>query len=358
MNYTKHIKETTEKCSLCQENSAALSTENFKYISTVPPHPWHTLGTDLFYFRKQDFLILIDYFLIVRKLPNSTSNAVIKELELIFTEFGKPFILCSDNRPCYVSQEFQFFMNDWNIKSITSSPYFDQSNGLTESMVKTSKNLIEKSLQLNKPWFYLLHEHHIAPISENIPSPSEILFGQRMRSNLFIIPSQLMNPWISKQWEKIAKKENKLYTTGHIDTEMDLEVSQPIWHQDPHMKKWNTGTIHKELEEPHSYTIQDSAGQYYRQNWNWIKPRQVDETDLLTATELTEQVAGSDSAHSHSSPEASASGPATRTPVDAIPTVESTILQNPISARGTPVSHTLTPRPRISTRVNKGVTPR
>ena len=91
-----------------------------------------------------------------------------------------------------------------------------------------------------------------------------------------------MNPWISKQWEEIAKKENKLYTTRHIDTEMDLEVGQLIWHQDPHTKKWNTGTIHEELEEPHSYTIQDSAGQYYRWNQNWIKPRQVNKTDLST----------------------------------------------------------------------------
>ena len=47
VNYTKHIKETTEKCSLCHKNSAALNTEKFKYINTVPPHPWHTLGTDL-----------------------------------------------------------------------------------------------------------------------------------------------------------------------------------------------------------------------------------------------------------------------------------------------------------------------
>ena len=104
-------------------------------------------------------------------------------------------------------------------------------------MVKTLKNLIEKSLQLNKPWFYLLHEYRITPISGNVPSPVEILFGRRMRSNLSIISSQLMNPRISKQWEEIAKKENKLYTTGHIDTEMDLEVGQPIWHQDPHTKK-------------------------------------------------------------------------------------------------------------------------
>ena len=146
----------------------------------------HSASTSMTYARhrplllqKQDFLILIDYFskfLIVRKLPNSTSNAVITELGLIFMEFGKPLILCSDNGPCYALQEFQFFMKDWNIKSITSSPYFHQSNGLAESMVKTSKNLIEKSLQLNKPWFYLLQEHRITPISENIPSPAEILF--------------------------------------------------------------------------------------------------------------------------------------------------------------------------------------
>ena len=71
-----------------------------------------------------------------------------------------------------------------------------------------------------------------------------------------------MNLRISKQREEIVKKENKLYITGHIDTEMDLQVGHPIWHQDPHMKKWNTGNIHKEFEEPHSYTIQDSAGQY------------------------------------------------------------------------------------------------
>ena len=167
-----------------------------------------------------------------------------------------------------------------------------------------------------------------------------------------------MNPRISKQREEITKKENKLYTTGHIDTEMDLEVGQPIRHQDPHTKKWNTGTIHEELEEPHSYTIQDSARQYYRRNRNWIKPRPEDETDLSTATEPMGQVAGSDSAHSHSPPEASTSGPTTCTPVHAMPTVESTVLQNPNSARGTPVSCTLTPRPRISTRVNKGIAPR
>ena len=56
---------------------------------------------------KIDYLVLGDYFskyLIMRKLPSSSTHAVIKELGLIFTELGRPFILRSDNGPCYTSR--------------------------------------------------------------------------------------------------------------------------------------------------------------------------------------------------------------------------------------------------------------
>ena len=42
---------------------------------STSPNSWHTLGTDIFYHRRKDFLVLIDNFskfLIVRKIPNST----------------------------------------------------------------------------------------------------------------------------------------------------------------------------------------------------------------------------------------------------------------------------------------------
>ena len=53
---------------------------------------WHTLGTDLFYWNKIDYLVIGDYFskyLIIRRLPNGSSHMVIKELGLVFTELGK-----------------------------------------------------------------------------------------------------------------------------------------------------------------------------------------------------------------------------------------------------------------------------
>ena len=182
INLNNDLKELVEKCDLCQSQQNSFTVIQ-KYISEVPPHPWHTVGSDLFYFQRIDFLVVVDYFskyLIVRKIPNSTSSAVIKELGMIFSEFGKPQIFRSDNGPCYSSQEFKFFMQNWLIKHRTSSPHYPQSNGLAESMVKVSKNLIEKAVRQELPWNQLLLDYRSTPISSEIPSPAEILFGRKL----------------------------------------------------------------------------------------------------------------------------------------------------------------------------------
>ena len=107
------ICEAVEKCGICQVSSKAAKPVG--NASDVPPHVWHSLGTDLFYWNKVDYLVVGDYFskyLIIRKLPNSSTHAVIKELGLIFTEFGRPFILRPDNGPCYASSEFHNFLSE------------------------------------------------------------------------------------------------------------------------------------------------------------------------------------------------------------------------------------------------------
>ena len=143
-----------EKCGICQASSK--SSKPIGNVSDVPPHAWHTLGTDLFYWNKIDYLVIGDYFskyLIIRRLPNSSTHAVIKELGLVFTELGRPFVLRSDNGPCYSSREFHNFLNfyqGWD--HITSSPHYPQSNGFTEALVGIAKKLMDKSLKEGKPW--------------------------------------------------------------------------------------------------------------------------------------------------------------------------------------------------------------
>ena len=131
-----HIREAVEKCGICQASSKA--SKPIGNVSEVPPHAWHTLGTDLFYWNKMDYLVVGDYFsklLIVRKIPNTSTHSVIKELGMIFTEFGRPFVLKSDNGPCCSSREFHDFLEFYKVHHITSNPHYPQSNGFAEALV-------------------------------------------------------------------------------------------------------------------------------------------------------------------------------------------------------------------------------
>ena len=350
INYSKDIQEAIEKCSLCQEQQN-IQTTNQHYLSEVPLHPWHTLGSDLFYHKWLDILVVVDYFskfLIGRKIPNSTSSAIIKELNLIFSEYGRPYLFCSDNGPCYTSEEFKTFLSDWKIEHWTSSPHYPQSNGLAESMVKVSKQLIDKATLQGLTWNRLLLDYRCIPISSNIPSPAEILFGRRFRSEL-MLPSQVINPRISNQWEMIAKKEDKFHPISTTSNKaIPYEARQRVWIQDPASKKWNPGSIKEKATEPDSYWV-ELNGAEYRRNTNFIKPIQT--PDINSSSRASTEVHFSTS-------EASASGPATiqTSSVDAIPTEHTSITTTSDRKTSTtpPVKQYDAPT-RVSSRSNKGI---
>ena len=93
---TYDIQQLIEKCMICQEYGK--SQPLIGTTQELPPFPWHTLVTDLFYWKIMDFLIVADVFsknILVRKLPNSTSAAVCIELSMIVTELGLPHIIKS-----------------------------------------------------------------------------------------------------------------------------------------------------------------------------------------------------------------------------------------------------------------------
>ena len=290
------LKELVEKCDLCQSQQNSTTIVQ-KYVSEVPPHPWHTVGSDLFYFERIDFLVVVDYFskyLIVRKIPNSTSSAIIKELGMIFSEFGKPLVFRSDNGPCYLSQEFRFFMQNRSIKHRTSSPHYPQSNGLAESMVKVSKNLIEKAVRQDLPLNRLLLDldYRCTLISSEIPRPAEILLGRKLRSSISILPSQVMNDRISKQRELIAKKEGKFYTNTKDFQDrikaLPFQAGQNVWLQNYDSRKCEEAVICEKCREPNSYMVEiPDTGQCFRRNSNFIKPRQSDQNSVSTYPQLT-----------------------------------------------------------------------
>ena len=79
-----------------------VSATHRNYPGATPISMAHT-GNRFVLLERMDFLIVADVFskyILVRKLPNSTSAAMCIELSMIFTELGLPHIIRSDNGPC------------------------------------------------------------------------------------------------------------------------------------------------------------------------------------------------------------------------------------------------------------------
>ena len=203
----------------------------------------------------------------------------------------------------------------------------------------------------------LLLDYRCTPISSEIPSPAEILFGRKLRSSISILPSQVMNDRISKQRELIAKKEGKFYTNVKDFQDrikaLPFEAGQNVWLQNSDSRKYEEAVIREKCREPNSYMVQIPAtGQCFRRNSNFIKPRQTDKNSVSTDPQPTTGLPEIPQEPPAFQQPAVPSSQATST-VDAIPTVPPS-KQNGNSTPRTP----RTPRqPRVSRRSTKGIPP-
>ena len=359
-----------EKCGICQASSRAAKPVG--NVSDMPPHAWHTLGTDLFYWNKIDYLLIRDYFskyLIVRRLPNSSTHMVIKELGLVFTELGRPFILRSDNGPCYSSREFHNFLSFYQVNHITSSPHYPQSNGFAEALVGIAKKLMEKSVKERKPWNYGLLQYRTTPISSTLPSPLEMLTGRRPRSTLPQLPSSVgKNMETSRIHQELLGRQPNNTSMGA----MDLELGQPVFVKEVNGNVWRTATVDQPAAEPDSYWVRFPDNSILRRTRSMIKPRSQPSHFELQAEAQPGNFEGKTHSCSFDSfnqlngnsvlpvtPMVSVTTPAT---IDRGSRVGET--SDPISSTETPqpivresVSSSLPLTPRHSTRSTKGVPP-
>jgi hypothetical protein len=72
--------------------------------TAIPPGPWHTIGTYLFYLDGAEYLLVADYYSkyqFVREVPKrkSSSRTIANLTKEIFSEQGIPKIVRSDNGP-------------------------------------------------------------------------------------------------------------------------------------------------------------------------------------------------------------------------------------------------------------------
>ena len=113
--------------------------------SDFPDYPWQRVGADLFQLNRINYLVVVDYFsryFEVVKLTSTASCAVIEAVKNIFSRYGIPETLISDNGPLFSATEMKDFSHSFRFQHVTSSPYYPQSNGQAERTVQTAKRLL------------------------------------------------------------------------------------------------------------------------------------------------------------------------------------------------------------------------
>ena len=81
------------------------------------------MAADLCYFSGRILLVVTDYFssfIEVDSLSAETSKVVIRGLMAMFSRYGVPDTLVTDDRPCFASSEFKKFASTWDFEHVTS----------------------------------------------------------------------------------------------------------------------------------------------------------------------------------------------------------------------------------------------
>ena len=211
---SSNIETITTQCNTC---SKLRPTPREPLVpSSFPSRPWECIGMDLFEFKDQTYLLVVDYYSRwpeMRKLTSLSSEAVIRHLKDMFSTHGIPDLAVSDNGPQFDSQAFRAFVNAYQFTHVTSSPTYAQANGEAERGVRTMKGLLEKN---DDPYLALL-TYRTTPLQNGL-TPSELLMGRKLQTQLPALPNSFK---VCQQDHELVTEKEKGYRMKQADNYND-----------------------------------------------------------------------------------------------------------------------------------------
>ena len=186
--------------------------------SVLPDRPWQKIGIDLFELKGKPYLLSIDYFsrfaevaLLSKGTTAPDAIILISSLGLQDMEFQIKLYrtIVPSFKPANLLNLLMIMV--LNMSQLSKYP---QSNGEVERAVKTVKSLLRKS---TNPYLALMAYRSTS--LENGYSPSELLFGRKIRTTVPVLPSNLLPCWPHmsqfRQKDNDIKEKQKHYLDKH-----------------------------------------------------------------------------------------------------------------------------------------------
>lgn len=275
----RDIEDRVRSCVICTNNQNVNAKEPM-LIPDLPDRPWSKLAADLFEFRDNQYLLVVDYFSKwpeVLKLDNQSSKTTIDCMKSLMSRYGYPDTVITDNGPQFSSVEFQTFAKDYEFTHVTSSPRFPQSNGQAERTVQTIKNLIKKSDDPHKA----LLGYRNTPLDIGL-SPAQLFLNRRLRTSL-PTAATLLAPFSADAKEihdklKLRQIKSKYNFDKHANRELrPLHPGEPVVMLTGN--KWSNAKIVEKHRTPRSYIVKTSDGRHFRRNRKHLRPTALREIE-------------------------------------------------------------------------------
>jgi len=163
----------------------------------------------------------------------------------------------------------------WNFEVITSSPNYQQSNGLAEKFVGICKKILKKSVESKQFPYISLLEYRNTHIERVGFSPAELLMSKKLKEKLPILKSLLSPKYINsnkvKNSLKIRKTVQKHYYNRHTKQCNEFIPQEDILFLKDNV--WVPGKIIKKANAPRSYWLIDLCKKEFRRTSRHIRKR-------------------------------------------------------------------------------------
>ena len=268
------LEEKVESCLSCQLNQKTPEVAPL-HPWEWPQRPWTRIHVD---YAAPSCLISSDAYtkwMDVQMVNTATSYATIEHLRTLFAMHGILEVIVSDNGTPFTSAKFSEFATKNGIHHMKTSPYHPSSNGLAERAVKTFKEEMKKCDNHDRESIEcglarMLFHYRITPHSTTGISPSELLYGRRIRSHL-----DLIQPNLSSHVEAKQGAQNKHHDCHSRDC--TFQIGDAVFVKNfGNGPNWLPGQI-KKVCGPVSYGI--------TLNDDWLFKRHIDHIQVRTVSD-------------------------------------------------------------------------
>ena len=266
--------EVAQRCQDCQTCEA-----NMKKNKEEPPVPKHDLaayamefvGSDLFHFDGNIYLIVVDFFSgypLVKNLGKTSSTAkIIKRMTKWFNLLGYPRKCRADGGGEY-RLAFQQWCRQAGIKFEVSSPFHPQSNCRAEATLGHIKALLRKCKEANEDFETALAEWRNCPRADG-PSCSELFFSRQVRSA--VLPQLLRE--VQVEQNRADRREQEI--AGRVKRSTHLPLP-PFQKGDQVLMldkkdKWTIPAVVRDIRPNGKSYVVETATSVYLRNRKYLK---------------------------------------------------------------------------------------